>query len=88
MAKPKKGQAHHVLVPMVDATDFASIESAIVASDVSARFYGVEQGQSAAGTTSGAVSRTASVVHSGIFRIELKGTENNYDNMLLRILGT
>ena len=88
MAKPKKGTAYHVLFPMVDATDYAAIESAIVASDVSAKFYGVNQGQSAAGTTSGTVSRAASVVHSGVFRLEVKGTENNYDNMMVRIQGT
>ena len=33
MAKPKKGALFQLLVPMVDATDFASIESGITESD-------------------------------------------------------
>lgn len=88
MAHPKKGALHQVLVPMVDATDFASIESAITASDFNSgatvRFYGLNTGGSAA-VTSGAVSKIASLVRSGVFRITLKTTENNYDLMMLRI---
>ncbi len=86
MGKPKKGQLHQVMFPLVDATDFATIESAIT-SGLTCKFYGVNHGGSAA-MTSGTVSKTASVVHSGIFRLCLKGTENNYDNMLLRVACT
>lgn len=88
MAHPKKGALHQVLVPMVDATDFASVESAITASDFNSgatvKFYGWNTGTSAA-TTSGTVSKTASLVRSGVFRITLKTTENNYDMMMLRV---
>jgi hypothetical protein len=88
MAQPKKGQLVQFLVPMVDGTDFASVESGITESDFNSgatkRFFGVNHNGSAA-TTSGAVSKLASLVHSGVFRITLKGTENNYDRMQLRI---
>lgn len=88
MAHPKKGALHQVLVPMVDSVDFASIKSGITASDFNSgatlRWYGLNTGGSAA-TTSGAVSKTASLVRSGVFRITLKTTENNYDAMMLRV---
>lgn len=88
MAKPKKGALHQLLVTMVDATDFASVESAITESDfnsgVTKKFYGVNTGGSAA-TTSGTISKTASLVRSGVFRLTLKTTENNYDAMQVRI---
>lgn len=88
MALPKKGTLHQVLVPMVDATDFASIESAITESDfnsgVTKKFYGVNTGGSAA-TTSGTISKTGSLVRSGVFRLTLKTTENNYDQMMIRV---
>lgn len=87
MAQPKKGALHQIFVTMVDSTDFASVESAITASDfnsgVTAKFYGMNTGGSAA-TTSGTISKTASLVHSGVFRITLKTTENNYDLMQVR----
>ncbi len=48
MAKPKKGTLHQLLVPMVDSTDFASIESGITESDfnsgVTKKFYGGNTG--------------------------------------------
>ena len=88
MAKPKKGALHQVFVPIVDATDFASIESGVTASDFNSgatvKFYGMNTGGSAA-TTSGTVSKTASLVRSGVFRCTIKGTENNYDLMMLRV---
>lgn len=88
MAHPKKGALHQVLVPMVDSVDFASIESGITASDFNSgatlKWYGLNTGGSAA-TTSGTVSKTASLVRSGVFRITLKTTENNYDAMMLRV---
>jgi hypothetical protein len=91
MAKPKKGALAQFLVPMVDATDFASIESAITESDfnsgVTKKFYGWNHGGSAA-TTSGTISKAGSLVHSGVFRITLKTTENNYDMMMIRLSKT
>lgn len=88
MAHPKKGTLHQVLVPMVDATDFASIESGITESDfnsgVTKKFYGWNTGGSAA-VTSGTISKAGSLVHSGVFRITLKTTENNYDMMMIRL---
>ena len=48
MAKPKKGALFQLLVPMVDATDFASIESGITESDFNSgatkKFFGVNHG--------------------------------------------
>lgn len=88
MSKPKKGAIHQVLVPLVDATDFASIESAITESEFNSgatvKFFGVDTGTSDA-ATSGAVSKLASLVRSGVFRITLKATENAYDQMMLRV---
>lgn len=88
MAKPKKGTLHQILVPMVDSTDFASIESAITESDFNSgatkKFWGWNTGVSTA-TTSGTISKTASLVRSGVFRIILKTTENNYDQMMVRV---
>lgn len=88
MAQPKKGTLHQLFATMVDSTDFASVESGITASDfnsgVTAKFYGMNTGGSGA-TTSGTVSKAASLVRSGVFRITLKATENNYDKMQLRL---
>jgi len=88
LAKGKKGQLFQFLTVMVDATDFASVESGITESDfnsgVTKKFYGLNVGGSAA-TTSGTISKTASLVRSGVFRIILKGTETNYDRVMVRI---
>jgi uncharacterized protein YeeX (DUF496 family) len=89
MASPKKAALHQVFVPMVDATDFVSIESGVTASQFNAgtrKFFGINTGGSAA-ATSGAISKVASLVKSGVFRVTLKGTENNYDQMMIRING-
>jgi uncharacterized protein YeeX (DUF496 family) len=89
MAAPKKNALHQVFVPMVDATDFVSIESGLTASQFNAgtrKFFGMNTGGSAA-TTSGAISKVGSLVKSGVFRVTLKGTENNYDQMMIRITG-
>ena len=61
MAELKKNQMNQMLFTMVDATDFATIESALVASDFTTKFFGVDHGGSAA-MTSGAVSKAISVV--------------------------
>jgi uncharacterized protein YeeX (DUF496 family) len=89
LSAPKKGALHQVFVPMVDSVDFVSIESGLTASQFNAgtrKFYGMNTGGSAA-TTSGAISKVGSLVRSGVFRVTLKGTENNYDAMLIRIAG-
>lgn len=89
MARPKKGALHQVLVPMVDSTDFASIESGLTASQFNAatkKFYGWNTGASTA-ATSGTVSKAGSLVRSGIFRQCLKTTENNFDVMQLHVIG-
>jgi hypothetical protein len=88
MSKPKKGALHQILVPLVDSTDFASVESGITESDFNSgatrKFYGVNTGGSAA-VTSGTISKAGSLVRSGVFRLTLKTTENNYDQMMVRI---
>src|SRR6185369_11462443 len=88
MASGKKGTLHQILVVMVDSTDFASVKSAITESDfnsgVTKKFYGLNVGGSAA-TTSGTISKTGSLVRSGVFRLTLKTTENNYDQMMVRL---
>jgi uncharacterized protein YeeX (DUF496 family) len=89
MAAPKKNALHQVFVPVVDATDFVSIESGVTASQFNAgtrKFFGINTGGSAA-ATSGAISKVGSLVKSGVFRVTLKGTENNYDQMMIRIAG-
>jgi uncharacterized protein YeeX (DUF496 family) len=89
MAAPKKGALHQLFVPMVDSTDFVSIKSAVTASQFNAgtrKFYGMNTGTSAA-MTSGAISKLASLVRSGVFRVTLKTTENNFDVMQARFAG-
>jgi len=83
----KKGVAKQVLFTMVDATDFATRESALVASDFGAIFWGATNDASTA-TASAAVSKAISVCNSGVYKAILKTSENNYDNMLLVIKGT
>lgn len=88
MAQPKKGALHQIVIPMVDATDFASVESGITESDFNSgatrKFWGWNTGVSDA-TTSGSISKTGSLVRSGVFRLTLKATENNYDMMMVRV---
>src|SRR5574343_1284705 len=87
MAELKKNQLNQIMFVMVDATDFASIESTLGAASVAARFYGANHGGSAA-TTSGALSKACSLVHSGIFRQTIKATECNYDYVVYRFTAT
>jgi uncharacterized protein YeeX (DUF496 family) len=90
MSRPKKGALAQFMIPVRQSSD-GSIASTVTASDFNSgatvRFFGTNHGGSAA-TTSGAVSKIASLVKSGVFRITLKGTENNYDEMMLRITKT
>lgn len=91
MALPKKGQLHQILVPMVDSVDFATPEGAITASDFNSgatrKYFGWNTGSSAA-VTSGTVSKIASLVTSGVFRLTLKTTENNFDQMMVIVTKT
>src|SRR5574343_571326 len=87
MAELKKNQLNQIMFVMVDATDFASIESALGAASVAGKFFGVNHGGSVA-MTSGALSKACSVVHSGIFRQTLKATECNYDYVVYRFTAT
>src|SRR5574343_1092079 len=87
MAELKKNQLNQIMFVMVDATDFASIESALGAASVAVKFFGVNHGGSTA-MTSGTVSKACSIVHSGIFRQTLKAAECNYDYVLYRITAT
>src|SRR5574343_1806351 len=87
MAELKKNQLNQIMFVMVDATDFASIESALGAASVAGKFFGVNHGGSAA-MTSGSISKACSVVHSGIFRQTLLATECNYDYVVYRFTAT
>ena len=82
MAKLKKNAMNQIMFPMVDSTDFATIESAITASDFNSgatkKCFGVNHGGSAA-FTSGAISKATTLVTSGIFQQTLKANECNYD---------
>jgi hypothetical protein len=85
MANIKKGAVANLVFPMVDKTDFASIESGITASDFNSaatkKFFGVNHATASA-FISGTISKATTLVRSGIFQQELKTTETNYDYML------
>ena len=87
MAQIKKNVLTNIIFPMVDRVDFASIESAITASDFNSaaikKFFGVTHGNSDA-FTSGTISKATTLVHSGIFQQTLKTTETNYDYLVIR----
>lgn len=83
MAQPKKGTLCQKLFVCVDSTDFASVESGVT-SNFTTTYLGVNHGSAAA--SSGAVSKAISVVHSGLMRMTCKTTENNYDEMLVKIV--
>src|SRR3972149_1961606 len=83
----KKNAMNQIMFPMVDKTDFATIESGITASDFNSaatkKFFGVNHGVSDA-FTSGTLSKAATLVHSGIFQQTLKAAETNYDYIIYR----
>lgn len=87
MAQIKKNQLANIIFPMVDKTDFASIESGITASDFNSaatkKVFGVTHGNSTA-FTSATISKAATLVRSGIFQQTLKATETNYDYLVVR----
>lgn len=84
MAVFKKNALNQITFTLVDRTDFATIESAVTASDFDSqatkRGFGYNHGGSAA-TTSFAISKLTSLVRSGILRQTLKATECNYDRV-------
>lgn len=84
MARFKKNALNQITFPLVDKTDFATIESGVTASDFDSaatkRGFGYNHGGSAA-TTSFAISKAVSLVRSGILRQTLKATECNYDRV-------
>src|SRR3990172_1911803 len=83
----KKNAMNQIMFPMVDKTDFATIESGITASDFNSaatkKFFGVNHGVSDA-FTSGTISKAVTLVHSGIFQQTLKAAECNYDYLIIR----
>lgn len=91
MAVGKKNALFQFLTPLVDGTDFASVESALTESDINSgitkKFYGYNVGGSAA-TTSGTISKTVSLVRSGVIRVTLKASETNYDRVMVRLSKT
>jgi hypothetical protein len=90
MALPKKGAIMQFMVPLID-TDGLSVMSAITESDFNSgatrKFYGVDHGVSDA-FTSGTISKAGRLVRSGVFQITIKGTENAFDKMMVRITKT
>ena len=85
MATIKKNQLANIVFPIVDGTDFATIESGITASDfdskMTKKFFGVNHGNSTA-FTSGTISKAIALVRSGIFQQTLKAAETNYDYVM------
>ena len=73
---------------LVDKTTFADLESGVTESDFNSaatrKFFGMNHGVSDA-FTSGTISKAGRLISSGVFQITLKGTENNYDRMHIRI---
>ena len=82
----KKNAMNQIMFPMVDKTDFASIESGITASDFNSaatkKIFGVNHGVSDA-FTSATISKAATLVRSGIFQQTLKASECNYDYLIV-----
>lgn len=87
MSRPKKGQLTQFMFPLRSSSD-GSVASTVTESDFNSgatvKFFGVNHGTSAA-FTSGTVSKTGRLVRSGVFQICLKGSENNYDEMIVRV---
>ena len=83
MAQIKKNALGQVLFIEVDSTDFATVKSALTVAPT-AKYFGVNHGGSAA-TTSGAISKVISHVHSGIYRATFKAAETNFDYVLYSI---
>src|SRR3990172_2030861 len=89
MAELKKNALNQIFFPMVDRTDFATLESALgTDSDFNSKatktFFGLNHGGSVA-FASGAISKLATTVRSGLYALTLKATECNYDMLTVRI---
>jgi hypothetical protein len=88
MAYLKKNQLNNIILPMVDKTDFATIESGLDAADINIKLYGVAQGASTLASTI-TVSKAARLIRSGIFQITLEATETDaHDEYMLRLSST
>jgi len=87
MARIKKGVLANIVFPMVDGTDFASIESGITASDFNSaatrQYIGYNIGASATAAFSN-LSKTTNLVTSGIFHHVLNETETDFDIIMVR----
>jgi len=83
MAVLKKNAVNQVLFTMVDSVDFATIETALAASNFGVKRFGVNRGSAAANIST--LSRIVSVVGSGVYRLSLEANACNYDYMMLRI---
>ena len=83
MALLKKNVMGQVLFTAVDKTDFATVESGLT-SNFTAIVHGVNHGGSVA-SSDVTVSKTISVVKSGVFRCTLKPAETNFDFLMLKI---
>lgn len=83
MAVLKKNTIGQILFTMVDKTDFASVESGLT-SNFTMSLFGVNHGAFAAASDI-TVSRSVSVVKSGVYKAELKAAETNWDFLMLKI---
>jgi hypothetical protein len=83
MAVWKKNQMNQILFTMVDKTDFATIESGLT-SNFTVSVFGVDNGGSAAASDV-TLSKSVSVVKSGVYKITAKAAETNWDYLMLKI---
>ena len=82
--KLKKGQINQILFPMVDATDFATLE-AVAATGIDVQLYGVDQGTSNAASTITVTNAVTSVTADKIYKIALQTDECGMDHYMLRL---
>src|SRR3989304_6168117 len=83
MAQLKKNQMNQIWFTMVDKTDFATIESALTSNFTAVANLVAHGGSAAASLVT--ISKTVSVVRSGIYRLTIKAAECNRDYMALKI---
>lgn len=86
MATLKKNATNQIMFTMVDKTDFASIESALVYSNMKCRIWGVNHGGSTATSTLSLAAAKVSLITSGIFRAVLPAI--NRDAIMFRASST
>lgn len=75
MRKWIEGQINHIEFPLVDATDFATPESALTVANIKIKIFGTLNGNSAAASLvssgTGSLTKDIDVVRSGIYHIAL-----------------